>query len=182
VYFNNTYALIDIEKVIQDDIALSLVQTNDSGCERSVDEKRLPASSGVHTNDRVNTLDVLGTGIRIVAVEVGMRRLEVCLLAIDDLAEAWTELLVGSIARCPQGVSTDRWYNVVVEMCDSCGLALVNQISVPARSTARVSEVGGSLSCLQSRPNHSDAFNAGYLGYLRLHGLRQHMEVSTNRQ
>ena len=179
---HNTYALINIEKVVQDDIALGFVETNDPGRERSVYEERLPAGSRVHTNDWVNTLNMLRTGVGIVAVKVGVRRLEVCLLAVDDFAEARTELLVSSVARRPQGVSADRWYDVIVEVCNSRRLTLVNQISMPARSTARVSEVCGSLSCLESRPDHSNAFDAGHLRYLRLRGLRQHMDIYISRQ
>ena len=145
---HDTHALVNIEKVVQDDIALSFIETDDLCCEGSVHKQRLPAGGRVYANDRMNKLDVRRTGIRIIAVEIGMRGLEVRLLAVNDLAEARTELLVSSIARSPQGISTDSGYNIIVEMCDTCRLTLVDQISVPARSSSRISEVGGSLGCL----------------------------------
>lgn len=129
----------------------------------------------MHAHDGMDTLNMLGTGIGIIAVEVRVRGFEVCLLAINDLAEAWTEFLISSITGSPQSISADRWHDIVVEMCDARRLTLMNQIGVPTRSTARVSEVGSSFSCLQSRPDHRDAFDARDLRYLRL-CLCQHMD------
>lgn len=57
-----------------------------------------------------------------------------------------------------------------MKMRDSRWLTLMDEIGVPARSTAGVSEVGGSLGRLQSRPDYGNALNAGYLRYLRLYG------------
>lgn len=67
------HPFVNIEQVVQDDIAFSLVKADDLCRESSVHEQRLPASSGVNANDWMDTFDMLGTSIGIVAVQVAMR-------------------------------------------------------------------------------------------------------------
>jgi hypothetical protein len=45
-------------------------------------------------------------------------------LPIDDLAEAWGELLVRCISRGPKCISADLWDRVIVEMGNTGGRQL----------------------------------------------------------
>ena len=74
---------------------------------------------------RVASLDVLGPGVRVVAVEVGVRGAVDSVAAVDDLAESWGEFLVGRVARGPEGVAADGGDRVVVQVCYAGWLALV---------------------------------------------------------
>jgi len=65
---NIDIALIDMIKIVQDHIALSFIQTNDLLCHRSVDKQALPSGSGMHSNNRMDTLNVLWSGVRVIAV------------------------------------------------------------------------------------------------------------------
>ena len=46
------------------------------------------------SNDRVDTLNILRSSFRIVAVKIGMSGLVDCFAAINDLPEGWRQLLV----------------------------------------------------------------------------------------
>ena len=61
-----------------------------------------------------------------------------------------------------------------MKMRDSRWLTLMDEIGVPARSTAGVSEVGCFLSRLQSRPDYGNALDTRHLRYLRLHNPIQY--------
>jgi hypothetical protein len=79
----------------------------------------------VDADERVAALDVLGPGVRVVAVEVGVRRAVDCIPAVDDLAELGGQLLVGGVARGPEGVAADGWDCVVVQVGYAGWLAFV---------------------------------------------------------
>jgi hypothetical protein len=70
----------------------------------------------VHAHERVATLDVLGAGVGVVAVEVGVRGAVDGVAAVDDLAEFGREFLVGGVAGGPEGVAADGGDGVVVEV------------------------------------------------------------------
>jgi hypothetical protein len=70
----------------------------------------------VHAHERVATLDVLGAGVGVVAVEVGVRGAVDGVAAVDDLAELGREFLVGGVAGGPEGVAADCGDGVVVEV------------------------------------------------------------------
>jgi len=79
----------------------------------------------VDAHERVAALDVLGPGVRVVAVEVRVRGAVDCVPAVDDPAEFRGEFLVGGVARGPEGVAADGWDCVIVQVGDAGWLALV---------------------------------------------------------
>jgi hypothetical protein len=118
--------LIHFEQILQNRIALSRIEPDNPHCHRAVHEEALPAGDGVGTDERVAALDVLGPGVRVVAVEVGVCRAVDCIPAVDDLAEFRGEFLVGRVARGPEGVAADGWDCVVVQVGYAGWLAFVD--------------------------------------------------------
>lgn len=78
---------IDIVQVVQDEIALSLVEANDRFRHGSIDPKGFPTSGWMHPNDWVDAFDVLRAGLGIVAVEVFVGAHVDGLSPINDLTE-----------------------------------------------------------------------------------------------
>ena len=130
-------------------------------------------------------LDVLGSSIGIIAVEVSVRRAEDGVAAVDDLAEFGRELLVSGVAGCPERVAADFGDGVVVEVSDACWLALVYacdlsvpytlvaniqhlQISVPSLCADRLAETRLDLRGHQIRPDHTRALEARHVRHLRV--------------
>jgi hypothetical protein len=87
--------LIHFKQILQNRIALPIIQADNPLRHRAVDEQALPAGDRVHAHKRVAALDVLGPGVRIVAVEVGVRGAEDGVFAVDDFAEIGRQFLVG---------------------------------------------------------------------------------------
>ena len=125
-HLNINIALINLIQILQNHIALRLVQPNDPLRHRAVHEKALPAGDRVHADERVAALDVLGACVGVVAVEVGVRGAVDSVAAVDDLAEFGREFLVGGVAGGPEGVAADGWDGVVVEVGYAGWLAFVD--------------------------------------------------------
>ncbi|KAK5631158.1 hypothetical protein RRF57_006873 [Xylaria bambusicola] len=106
--------LIHMVQVIQNGVALRTVQSYNPIRHRAVDPERFPACSRMNTDERVNALDMLRTGLRVVAVKIGMRGPVYSVFAVDDLAEAWRQLLVCSVAARPERVAADGWNCIIV--------------------------------------------------------------------
>ena len=117
--------LVHFEQVLQNRIALARIQPDNPHRHRAVHEEALPARYRVDADKRVASLDILGPGVRVVAVEVGVRGAVDSVAAVDDLAESWGEFLVGGVARGPEGVAADGGDRVVVQVCYAGWLALV---------------------------------------------------------
>lgn len=158
-------------QIIQDQIALGLVQPNNRFGHCSVDEQRFPASGGVCSNDRVDSLDVLRACLGIVAVEICMSAGVDGLSPVDDLTELGAQLAVGSISRGPQSVTPDRGDGIVVQVRNSCWLFFMDQIRVPPRCASWLSKRSLFLSCLKSWPNDCHAWDARNMGNLWLEGV-----------
>jgi hypothetical protein len=116
-HLNINIRLIHFEQVLQNRIALARIQPNDPHRHRAVHEQALPARHRMYADERVAALDILGPGVRVVAVEVGVRGAVDSVAAVDDLAESWGEFLVGGVARGPEGVPADGGDCVVVQVC-----------------------------------------------------------------
>lgn len=121
--------LIHIEQVSQNQVALRLVQTNNPICHGTIDEEGLPACGRMNPHKRMFTLNVLRSGVGILAVKIGVSTGVDCGLAVDHLAELWREFLVGAVPRRPESVTPDLGNSIVVQMRDSRRLALVDEIT-----------------------------------------------------
>ena len=60
----------------------------------------------MHPDDGVDALDALGSGIRVVAVEIRVGADIDGFSAVDNLSELWTELRVRCISTGPQCVAS----------------------------------------------------------------------------
>lgn len=78
---------MNLIQVLQDRIALAIIHAHDLLRHGTVNEQTFPACNRVDTNKRVSALNVLGSGIWVVTVEIGVRRTVDGVLAVDDLAE-----------------------------------------------------------------------------------------------
>jgi len=93
--------LVHVVKIIEYQVAFSLVQPNDGFGHSSVDEEGFPTSGWVYTNDRVDSLDMFRARFWVVAVEVSMSAHIDSFLSIDDLAEIWAQFRVRGVAAGP---------------------------------------------------------------------------------
>ena len=123
---NINIALVHLVQVLQNRIALALIKPDNTLRHRAVHEQTLPACDGVHADQRVAALDVLGACVGVVAVEVGVCGAVDGVAAVDDLAELGRKLLVGGVAGGPERVAADGGDGVVVEVGDACWLVFVN--------------------------------------------------------
>lgn len=119
-------ALVHLVQVLQNRIALAFIKTDNALRHRAVHEQTLPAGDRVHADERVAALDVLGSGIGVVAVEVGVCGAVDGVAAVNDLAELGRQLLVGGVAGGPKRVAADAGDCVVVEVGDACWLVFVD--------------------------------------------------------
>ena len=55
-----------------------------------------------------------------------------CLSSIDDFSEFRAQFGVCSVAAGPESVTSDGGDSVIVQMCDTCGVLLVHEITVPS--------------------------------------------------
>jgi hypothetical protein len=117
--------LIHLEQILQNRIALASIQPNDPHRHRAVHEETLPACHRMYSDERMASLDVLGPCVWVVAVEVGVRGAVDGVFAVNDLAEVRGQLLVGGVARGPEGVAADGGDCVVVQVGYAGWLALV---------------------------------------------------------
>ena len=111
---NINIALVHLVQVLQNRIALALIKPDNTLRHRAVHEQTLPACDGVHADQRVAALDVLGACVGVVAVEVGVCGAVDGVAAVDDLAEFGREFLVGGVAGGPERVAADAGDGVVV--------------------------------------------------------------------
>jgi hypothetical protein len=81
--------LVYVIKIIQDDIALSLIESYDVFGHGSIDKQRLPASSWMNTNEWMHSLNVLRSSIGIVTVQISVCTNIDGFLAIYNLAKVW---------------------------------------------------------------------------------------------
>lgn len=125
-HLNINITLINLEQILQNRIALAVVKAHNPLRHRAVDEQALPARHRVHADNRVAALDVLWAGVRVVAVQVGVRGAVDGVLAVDDFAEVGREFLVGGVAGGPEGVTADGGDCVVVQVGDAGWLAFVD--------------------------------------------------------
>jgi hypothetical protein len=184
-HLNINITLINLIQILQNHIALRLVKPHDPLGHRAVDEQALPAGDGVHADQRVAALDVLGACVGVVAVEVGVRGAVDGVAAVDDLAELGREFLVGGVAGGPEGVAADGWDGVVVQVGYACWLVFMDacfvstidrlwqnfrdlQISVPPLRANRLTETRSKIILHQIRPNHRRALQARHMRHLRV--------------
>jgi hypothetical protein len=80
-------AFIHVIQVIEDDIALSFVQSNDAKSHGSIDPEGFPAGRWVHADQGVSSFNELWPGVWILAVQVRVCTAVDCFSAVDDLAE-----------------------------------------------------------------------------------------------
>jgi hypothetical protein len=165
---NVNVLLINIIKIVKNDITLRPIKTNNPIRHRTVHPERFPARGRMNTNNGMNALNVLWSLLGVVTVQVGMGRAVNSLPAIDDLAKLWGELLICSVARCPEGISTDRWYSIIVEMCDTRWLLLMNEICVPTGCTAWLAETSWALLSHEIGPEDAYTWDARDMRDLRL--------------
>lgn len=97
---------------------------NTNGVSR-VDEKSLPSSRWVDSNDRVGVDD----GLKLASHRIGIAvsRSIQALKTIDDFLESRRKLIISSIARRPESVTANSGKVVKVKMSDSRGLRFVSQ-------------------------------------------------------
>lgn len=160
--------LVHVEEIVQDQIALGLVQPHDPDRHGTVDPERLPARGRVHSDQRVDALDMPGPGGGIVAIEVLVGGAVHGLLAIDEFPEFGRQLLVRTVTRGPDRVAPHRRHRVVVQVRDARGLPLVHKISVPPRRTPWPAEAGAGFLDVKVGPYDRDTGNTGNLGRLGL--------------
>lgn len=161
--------LIHIEQIIQDYVALGLVQSHDATRHRPVDEQRLPARGRVNSHQGMNPLDVLGPFLRLLTLQVWMSRDIHRLLAVDDLAEVGGQLLIGGVAACPEGVTAHGRGRVDVKVRVASWLQLMDQICMPAGCASWVPEVGGPLCGHEIGPDDGHSWQTGDLRHLGLY-------------
>lgn len=118
--------LIHVVQIAQDQITLRLVEPDNPIRHGAVDPQRLPTRRGMDSDQRVRALNVLGSGGRVLAVQVRMCGPVDGVLTVDDCAEVRRQFLVRGVARCPERVATDGWDSVVMQVCDPRWLALVD--------------------------------------------------------
>lgn len=106
-------------QVVEDHVALRLVETDDAVRHGPVHPQRLPASGRVDADQGVRALDMLWAELRVVAVQVLVGGDVDGVLAVDDLAEVRGQLLVRRVSARPECVAAVGWDCVVVEMGDS---------------------------------------------------------------
>lgn len=123
-------ALVHIVQIIQNEIALSFIQSDDGFGHSAIDPERLPSGRGMHTDNGMNALDVLGASIRIITIEICVCAHINGLAAIDDPAEFRAQFRVRSVSACPESIAPNRWDRVVVEVSDACGVQFVDKITM----------------------------------------------------
>lgn len=123
--------LVDSKEIVENGIALRLVKANNLCGEETIHIERLPSSRGVHANQRVRSLNMLRSSLRVVPVQVGVRRSVDSVLAINDLAEVGGQLLIRRVSTGPERVTTNGRDRVVVQVSNTGRLALMHQVSVP---------------------------------------------------
>lgn len=94
----------------------------------------------------MDAFNVFRTGIRVVTVEICVGADIDCLSSVNDLAELWAQLRVSCVTRGPEGVSSDGWDGVVVEMGDPSWLFLMDKITTNSVLT-KVWEKCSDLTC-----------------------------------
>lgn len=120
--------LIHTIQVIENRIAFTFIQSNDTDRHRAVDEERFPARSWMYSHDWVSAFNVLGTGSWVFTIEVLVSTSEDGIFSIDDFAEVGGEFLVGCVAGSPERVASDFGNGVVVEVGDSRWLSFVDEV------------------------------------------------------
>lgn len=122
--------LVHVVQVVQDQVALGLVETHDLLRHGAVDPEGFPAGGRVHAHDGVDALDVLGAGVGVIAVEVLVRADVDGLAAVDDLAELGAQFGVGGVPAGPEGVAAEGWDGVVVQVGDPGRVLLMYKVAV----------------------------------------------------
>jgi hypothetical protein len=89
--------LVHIIQVVEDDIALSSIQANDTISHGSVNPQRLPSRSWVYTNERMNTFNVFWSLLWMLSVQIRMCAAVHGFLAVDYRPEARRELFICGI-------------------------------------------------------------------------------------
>lgn len=167
-HLNVDVPLVNVIEVSQDEITLGLVQADDSAGHRPVHPECPPTGRWVDANQWVSALNVLRSGIRILAVQIWVGGSVHSLLTIDVLAEVGRQLLVSRVSARPKCVATNGWDGVIVQVSYTRWLTFVHKIGVPSRRAPRFAEAGFDLGCLQSRPDHANTGHTWHLRDLRL--------------
>jgi len=94
----------------------------------------------VYPHDGVDALDVLGSRVGVVAVEVFVGADIDCFAAVDDLAEFGGEFGISCVSGGPEGVAAESGDRIIVQVSDTCGVLLVHEIRMPSRSSTGLSE------------------------------------------
>ncbi|KAH3667957.1 hypothetical protein OGAPHI_001711 [Ogataea philodendri] len=133
---NVSVLLVNIKQVVEDKVRLHRRQTNNSLGHSSVNVQRFPSGSRVSSHQRMNSLDLLWTSKWVLSVEVSVSRNKDCLLTVEELLELLGKLVVSSVSRRPQGVTTSLWNSIQVQVSNTSWTLLVDQVGVPDLGTS----------------------------------------------
>jgi hypothetical protein len=97
--------LVHIIQVVEDDIALISIESNDAIGHGSVNPQRFPSRSWVYTNERVNTFNVFWSLLWVISVEIRMCAAVHGFFAVNYRPEARRKLFVCGI---PLGVTVSH--------------------------------------------------------------------------
>lgn len=86
---NVNVLLVYIIQIPKNYVALGLVKSHDPVGHGTVDPKGLPTGCRMNSNQRVNPLDVLGTSLGIISVQIGVCGPIHSGPSVNDLAELW---------------------------------------------------------------------------------------------
>jgi hypothetical protein len=89
--------LIHIIQVVEDDIALSSIQANDTISHGSVNPQRLPSRSWMYTNERMDTFNVFWSLLWVISVQIRMCAAVHGFLSVNYRPEARRELFICGI-------------------------------------------------------------------------------------
>ncbi|KAK8211538.1 mitochondrial import inner membrane translocase subunit tim21 [Zalaria obscura] len=118
--------LVNLVQVLEDDNALRFIKSEYPHRHLRVHPQRFPFSRRVHPDDRMYTLDVLRSSIRIVTVQIGVRRALHCVTPVYDLTEFRRQLLIRAVPTCLERVIANVWDSIVMEVRNAGWLALMD--------------------------------------------------------
>ena len=101
---------------------------------------------------------MLRSSIRILPIQIRMRRPEDRIFSIDDLAEARTQLLISSIPTCPKSITSNLRHSIIMQMCDTSWLSFMYKICMPVLGTNRVTKARGALCSEEIGPDDCRAW------------------------
>jgi hypothetical protein len=119
----DTTGNVSIQEV-QDSFRFSLANTNNAAGESRLNEQALPSSDRMSTNNRVDgfngsaTDSVASSESSIALIQTRVDSFQ----AFNELLESWRQSIVCSIARCPEGVTSNSWESIKLQEGKTCGI------------------------------------------------------------